>query len=85
MICAGRGILSGGEKMKQPIYGNGIRSDFTQALAENAVARAKFESLPPREREEILRRAGQRRGLQEQKALLDELTGWQIGHPPYQL
>ena len=66
-------------------YGNGIGRDLAEALAENAVARARFDAMTPEERSAFLRRARQRRGLREQKALVDELAGWEQGHAPYQL
>lgn len=66
-------------------YGNGIDSDLEEALAENAIAKARFNAMPDGERKEFLRRAREIRGLEEQKKLLNELVGWKKGHEPYQL
>ena len=66
-------------------YGNGIDSDLAEALAENAVARERFDAQTAEERRSFLRRARQCRSLAEQKALVDELTGCEKGHGPYQL
>lgn len=71
--------------MKRKRRGNGLHSNFEQALAENAVARSRFESLGPKEQEALRARARDARGLEENKRLLDEMVGWQEGHPPYQL
>ena len=70
--------------MTGPLYGNGIRGELDEALAENAVAKLRFEGLSPADREAFLRRA-EGAGLAETKELLNELVGWQKGHPPYQL
>ena len=63
----------------------GIYTDFDKALSENAVAKLRFDSLPPEEQANFRARAKNARGLEENKRLIDELVGWQIGHPPYQL
>lgn len=60
-------------------------ADLRRALAENAMARERFNSLPPEAREKLLRRAEQVHDRMEMKALVDEFLGWQTGHPPYQL
>ncbi len=67
------------------LYGNGVDSDLEEALAENAVARARFSAMPDEKRKEFLLRARKAHGLEEQKKLLDELVGWKKGHEPYQL
>ncbi len=70
--------------MTEPLYGNGIRGVLDQALAENAVAKRRFEGLSGADREAFLRRA-EGADLKETKELLNELVGWQKGHAPYQL
>ena len=70
--------------MTEPLYGNGIRGVLDQALAENAVAKRRFEGLSDADREAFLRRA-EGADLKETKELLNELVGWQKGHAPYQL
>ena len=70
--------------MQKPLYGNGLRGALDEALAENAVAKLRFEGLSPADRAAFLRRA-EGADLAETKELLNELTGWQEGHPPYQL
>ena len=85
MIRAGPGILAPGVMdVQEPLYGNGIRGVLDEALAENAVAKLRFEGLSPADREAFLHRA-EGAGLAETKELLNELVGWQKGHPPYQL
>ena len=66
-------------------YENGIRKDLTEALAENAVARLRFNAMTEEERKSFLRRTDRAKGREELKALTDELAGWRRGHPPYQL
>ena len=72
-------------QMKEPLYGNGIRGVLDEALAENATAKSRFESLSAADRAAFLRRTEGVRSREEMKGLLDELAGWQEGHPPYQL
>ena len=70
--------------MTEPLFGNGIRGVLDEALAENAIAKRRFEGLSDADREAFLRRA-EGADLEETKELLNELTGWQKGHAPYQL
>ena len=70
--------------MTEPLFGNGIRGVLEEALAENAIAKRRFEGLSDADREAFLRRA-EGADLEETKKLLNELTGWQEGHAPYQL
>ena len=69
----------------EPVYGNGVQGVLDEALAENAVAKMRYEGLSPADREAFLRRAAQAGGLGEIKELLNDLVGWQKGHGPYQL
>ena len=69
---------------QEPLYGNGIRGVLNEALAENAVAKLRFEGLSEPDREAFLRRA-EGADLAKTKELLNELGGWQKGHAPYQL
>ena len=71
--------------MNEPLFGNGIRGVLDEALAENAIAKSRFESLSPEDRSAFLKRAEKTRELGEMKELLNDLVGWQEGHPPYQL
>ena len=66
-------------------YGNGITTDFGQALAENAKAMKFFDAMAPEDRQKLLARARQAKDFREMKALIDEMVGWEIGHEPYQL
>ena len=70
--------------MTEPLFGNGIRGVLDEALAENAVAKLRFEGLSDADRKAFLRRA-EGADLEKTKELLNELTGWQKGHAPYQL
>jgi hypothetical protein len=71
-------------KMTEPLFGNGIRGVLDEALAENAIAKRRFEGLSDADREAFLRRA-EGADLEKTKELLNELVGWQKGHAPYQL
>ena len=66
-------------------YGNGITTDFGQALAENAKAMEFFDAMTPEDKQRLLARARQARDFNEMKALIDNLVDWELGHPPYQL
>ncbi len=66
-------------------YGNGITTDFGQCLAENATAMAMFDAMTPEEKQKVLERARQAENYPQMKELINDLVGWQIGHPPYQL
>ena len=51
MIRAGPGILAPGVMdVREPLYGNGIQGVLDEALAENAVAKLRFEGLSPADR-----------------------------------
>ena len=66
-------------------YGNGITTDFGQALAENAAAMAMFDAMTAEEKQKVLARARQAENFSQMKELINDLVGWQEGHPPFQL
>jgi len=72
-------------QMKEPVYGNGIDSDFEEALSENAIAKARFEGLTDADKNAFLQRVRSAGSKDAMKPLLDELVGWQKGHAPYEL
>ena len=72
-------------KMRHIPYGEGISSDFMRALTENAIAKERYEALPPEAQEKLRQRADQTQNFWELKAVIDAFVGWQTGHGPYQL
>ena len=72
-------------KMRDIPYGKGISSDFARALTENAIAKERYEALPPEDQEKLRSRAEQTLNFWEMKAVIDAFVGWQTGHGPFQL
>ena len=66
-------------------FGNGITTLFSQALTENAAAIERFDAMTADEKRAVIERARKIETIQEMKAYIDSLVGWEKGHPPYQL
>lgn len=66
-------------------FGNGITTIFSEALTENAEAMLLFDAMTAEEKQKVLSRAAEIDTIADMKAYLDELVGFEIGHPPYQL
>ena len=62
-----------------------IKTDFDRALAEYAVALAKFGALTEQEREKLRRRAARAADFTAMREIVSDFVGWQEGHGPYQL
>lgn len=64
--------------------GNGITTLFSQALTENRAAIERFDAMTADEKRAVIERARKIETIQEMKALVDDLVGFQEGGPPYQ-
>lgn len=64
---------------------DGITDMFQRALTSNGEALSLYNAMLPDEQQRIRERAAQIVSKEEMKALVDDLVGWQKGHPPFQL
>ena len=62
-----------------------IPEGFREALGRNGKAVQYWCGLTPEKRREVLQRVEKLSDPGEIKSLVDELVGWEKGHPPYQL
>ena len=63
----------------------GLPESFREALERNGKAVIWWEAMTDEERAQHLHAVSALRGPQEMEAYVDNLVGWEIGHPPYQL
>lgn len=64
---------------------DGITDLFERALTSNGEALIIYNAMLPEERQKLRDRAARITDKNEMKALINDLVGWQEGHPPYQL
>lgn len=64
---------------------DGITTAFERAITSNGEALSIYNAMLPQEQREFRKKAEQCRSREELKNLINELVGWQTGHPPYQL
>ena len=64
---------------------DGITDLFERALTSNGEALIIYNAMLPEERQKLRDRAARITDKNEMKALINDLVGWQEGHPHYQL
>lgn len=62
-----------------------IQSEFERQLTKNPAAKAMYEAMDEAGRRKLRRQAEAARSIGEMRRIIDGFTGWQKGHPPYQL
>jgi hypothetical protein len=64
---------------------DGITTAFQRAITSNGEALSIYNAMLPAEQERFRRRCESARSREELKTMVDELVGWKVGHPPYEL
>ena len=78
-----REVILLSKKDKEPL-GAGLPEGFREALNKNAKALEYWAAMTPRERQVRTQAVSRLTKPEEIEAYVNDLVGWEMGHPPYQ-
>ena len=70
--------------MNEYYHDESLPEGFREALGKNGKALQYWSAMTPQERQERTRAVSRLSRPEEIEAYVNDMVGWEIGHPPYQ-